>query len=517
MWPVFTAAEMRALDARAIETLGIPGPRLMENAGRGAAALIAREWAPIRGKRVLVLCGKGNNGGDGFVVARHLKAKGAKVRVLLLGSRAEVKGDAAHALAQWRGRVEEIRTEANAATVSTALDGTDIIVDALLGTGLATPARGLAAHVIGRLNESAARAGCVVVALDLPSGLGADGGALPPHAVRAALTATFAGYKRSLLLYPAAEYAGRVVVVPIGIPEAEVGRGIATFLIDDASVSGFFPKRKPDAHKGTYGHLLVVAGSIGKSGAAALAGRAALRSGVGLCTVATAVSQQPIVAGFTMEVMTEPLPETAAQSISFKAKDLVLELASQRDAVALGPGLSVDPESQALARALVAELDRPMVVDADALSALAGHLDLLDEAPAPRVLTPHPGEMARMLGTSIAGVEADRIETVREFCSRHHVHLVLKGARSVLGAPDGRVFINHTGNPGMATGGSGDVLTGMVGAFLARRFDPLAALQAGCVLHGLAGDLAAAGRGEEGLIASDIIEAIPGALNPAVR
>jgi NAD(P)H-hydrate epimerase len=218
-----------------------------------------------------------------------------------------------------------------------------------------------------------------------------------------------------------------------------------------------------------------------------------------------------------MELMTEALVETAAQSISFKAKDRILELASQRDAVAVGPGLSMDPESQALARALIAEIDRPMVVDADALSALAGHLDLLDDAPGPRVLTPHPGEMARMLGTTIAEVEADRIETVREFCSRHHVHLVLKGARSVLGAPDGRVFINHTGNPGMATGGSGDVLTGMVGAFLARRFDPLAALQAGCVLHGLAGDLAAAGRGEEGLIASDIIEAIPGALNPAAR
>jgi len=517
MWPVFTAAEMRALDARAIGTLGIPGPRLMENAGRGAAAVIAREWTPIRGKRVLVLCGKGNNGGDGFVVARCLKAKGAKVRVLLVGSRAEVKGDAARALAQWRGRVEEIRTDADAAKVVTAVDESELAVDALLGTGLAAPARGLVAHVIGRLNGSAARTGCVVIALDLPSGLDSDGGAVPGPAVRATLTATFAGYKRSLVLYPAAEHAGRVEVVPIGIPEAEVGRGITTFLLVDTSVSGYFPERKPDSHKGTYGHLLVAAGSLGKSGAAALAGRAALRSGVGLCTVATAASQQPIVAGLSMEVMTEALPETAAHSISFGAKDRLLELASQRDAVAIGPGLSLDPESQALARALVAELDRPMVVDADALSSLAGHLDLLDDAPAPRVLTPHPGEMARMLGTSVALVQADRIEVVREFCVRHRVHLVLKGARSVLGSPDGRVFINHTGNPGMATGGSGDVLTGMIGAFLARGFAPLAALQAGCVLHGLAGDLAAADRGMEGLIASDIIEAIPGALNPAVR
>ena len=517
MWPVFTAAEMRALDARAIATLGISGPRLMENAGRGAAEVIVRERAPIRGKRVVLLCGKGNNGGDGFVVARHLKAKGAQVRVLLLGRRADVKGDAADALARWRGKVEEVRAAAQFGALSTALAEADLIVDALLGTGLTGPAHGLVAHVIERLNESAARTGSAVVALDLPSGLGSDSGTLLGPAVRATLTATFAGYKRSLVLYPAAEYAGRVVVVPIGIPEAEVRRGVTTFLIGEASVSGFFPKRKPDAHKGTYGHLVVVAGSIGKSGAAALAGRAALRSGVGLCTVATAASQQPIVAALGMELMTEPLPETAALSVSFKAKDRILELASQRDAVALGPGLSLDPESQALARALVAEVDRAMVVDADALSALAGHLDLLDDAPAPRVLTPHPGEMARMLGTSVAEVQADRVEVVREFCARHHVHLVLKGARSVLGGPDGNVFINNTGNPGMATGGSGDVLTGMIGAFLARHLDALAALQAGCVLHGLAGDLAAALRGEEGLIASDIIEAIPGALNPAVR
>jgi hydroxyethylthiazole kinase-like uncharacterized protein yjeF len=517
MEPVFTAAEMRALDARAIETLGIPGLRLMENAGRGAATLIAHEWAPIRGRRVLVLCGRGNNGGDGFVVARHLKTKGARVRVLLLGARGDVEGDAFHALARWRGRIEEIQGADGLTIVERAFGETDLVVDALLGTGVTGPARLLVADVIERLNASAARVGCPVVALDVPSGLGSDDGALLGSTVRATLTATFAGWKRSLLLYPGAECAGRVVVVPIGIAEAEVRRGVTTFLLGEASLSGYFPKRKRDAHKGTYGHLLVVGGSMGKSGAAALTGRAALRSGVGLCTVATVASQQPIVAGFGMEIMTEPLPETAGLSIAFKAKDRILELASQRDAVALGPGLSLDAESQALARALVAELDRPMVVDADALSALSGHLDLLDDAPGPRVLTPHPGEMARMLGTSVAMVQADRIEMVRDFCARHRVHLVLKGARSVLGGPDGRVFINNTGNPGMATGGSGDVLTGMIGAFLARRVDPLAALQAGCVLHGLAGDLAAADRGEEGLIASDIIEAIPGALNPAVR
>ena len=514
MRPLFTAAEMRALDARAIATLGIPGPRLMEHAGRGAAAVITREAAPIRGKRVLVLCGKGNNGGDGFVVARHLKAKGARPRVLLFARRAEVGGDAAQALSRWRGAVEEIHDDG---AVARALETTDLVVDALLGTGLTGPARGIVAQAIDRLNAFTGRSGVPVVALDLPSGLASDGGAVLGPTVRATLTTTFAGLKRSLMLHPAAELAGRVVVVPIGIPPEEVGRGLSTFALEEDDVRRLFPPRPTEAHKGTYGHLLVIAGSAGKTGAAALAGRSALRSGVGLCTVATPASQQPIVAGFSMELMTEPIPETSAQTLAVKAREHLVELALARDAVALGPGLSLDPESQALARALVAEVPRPMVVDADALSALAGHLDLLGEVPGPRVLTPHPGEMARMLGTSIAQVQADRIEIVRRFCEQHRVHLVLKGARSVLGAPDGRVFVNPTGNPGMATGGSGDVLTGMIGAFLARRFDPLAALQAGCYLHGLAGDLAAADRGEEGLLAGDIVEAIPAAINRAPR
>jgi ADP-dependent NAD(P)H-hydrate dehydratase / NAD(P)H-hydrate epimerase len=517
MQPVFTAAEMRALDARAIETLGIPGPRLMENAGRGAAAVIAREWAPVRGRRILVVCGKGNNGGDGFVVARHLKAKGARPRVLLVGLRSEVTGDAAHALGRWRSKVEEIRDEAGPATVARALAEADLVVDALLGTGLTGAARGLTAQVIEQINRSTARGGVPVVALDLPSGLGSDGGALLGHTVRATLTTTFAGLKRSLLLHPSAEHAGRVVVVPIGVPQTEVDRGVSTWLLEESDIRPLFPRRPVEAHKGSYGHLLVIAGSVGKTGAAALAGRSALRSGLGLCTIATPVSQQPIVASFSMETMTEPIVETATQSLAVKAREHLVELGMQRDAVALGPGISLDTETQALARALVAEVPRPMVVDADALSALAGHLDLLGQVPAARILTPHPGEMARMLGTGIAQVQADRIETVRRFCVEHRVHLVLKGARSVLGSPDGRIFVNPTGNPGMATGGSGDVLTGMIGAFLARRFDPLAALQAGCYLHGLAGDLAAADHGEEGLVAGDIIEAIPAALNTSPR
>jgi NAD(P)H-hydrate epimerase len=509
MLPVFTAAEMRALDARAIGELGIPGATLMEHAGAGAARLLAREFAPIRGRRVVLVAGGGNNGGDAFVAARHLRARGARVRLLLAGRRAELRGDAARAAARWRGPVAELGERPDPAAVDRALGGAEVIVDGLLGTGLAGPAREPAAGLIEAIN----RAGRPVLALDLPSGLPSDTGGLPGPAVRATLTATFAGWKRSLLLHPAAACAGRVAVIPIGIPPEEVGRGIRTHLLEESDLRAALPPRRADAHKGAFGHLLIVAGSRGKTGAAALAGLAALRSGVGLCTIATACSQQPVVAGLGLEFMTEALPETAAGSPAAGARARVLELAERADAVALGPGLGLEPETQALARALVAELPRPMVVDADALTALAGHLDLLARAPAPRLLTPHPGEMARLLGTGVPAVQEDRIETTRAFCRAHRVHLVLKGAGSVVGDPEGRILINPTGNPGMAKGGSGDVLTGMAGAFLARGLAPGRALATATFLHGRAGDVAAAAQGQESLLATDVIAAI----GPAFR
>jgi len=506
--PVFTAQEMRDLDARAIRELGIPGPRLMENAGAGAARLIGRERGPVRGRRVVILCGRGNNGGDGFVVARHLRARGARVRVFLVGRRADVKGDAAWALGRFTGKVEEVLTEADLGAVGEAVQGAYLVVDALLGTGLEGPAHGLTARVIDRVNATRR----AVVALDVPSGVDSDGGAVPGPAIEASLTATFAGHKRALVMSPAAALAGQVSVVPIGIPPEEVASGIRTFLLEDADIRGYFPARRPDVHKGSFGHVLVLAGSVGKTGAAALAGRSSLRSGAGLCTIGTPASQQPVVATLGMEAMTEALAETPGQTLSLMARALIMELAARVDAVALGPGLSLHPETQALARELVADMPRPMVVDADALTALAGHLDVLGRAAAPRVLTPHPGEMARMLGRTIAEVQADRIETVRAFCMRYGTPLVLKGAGSVIGAPDGRIFVNPTGNAGMATGGAGDVLTGMIGAFLARGLPALAALQAGAFLHGRAGDIACRQWGPEGLIAGDIVEAIPRAL-----
>ena len=323
---------------------------------------------------------------------------------------------------------------------------------------------------------------------------------------------TFAGLKRGLLMGEGAELAGQVRVIPIGVPESEVGRGITTHLLEASDVASLFPDRPRQAHKGTYGHLLVVGGSRGKTGAAALAARAAMRIGAGLVTVGTPASQQPIVASLLLESMSEALDETRAGTIAREAVERISALASARDAVALGPGLGLDAETLEAARRLISDLPEPMVVDADALSALAGHLDLLSRRRGPRCLTPHPGEMARMLGVTVADVEGDRIASVRDFVTAHGVHLVLKGALSVVGDPDGQIFLNPTGNPGMASGGMGDVLTGMTGALLARGSEAGAALRAAVYVHGLAGDVASATLGQESLIAGDLIDALPRAL-----
>ena len=507
MRSVFTAEEMRRLDRHAIAELGIPGATLMENAGRGAAesiiAALPELGAPRRGARVVVVCGKGGNGGDGFVVARWLKRRGALPSVLLAFPPAEIGGDARLKLEEMRrSGIRPLRLADGAAS---ALARAHVVVDALLGTGSRGSPEGSVARAIELINAS----GRPVVALDIPSGMSADGGAPAGPAIRAALTLAFAGLKRGLVTAPGDELAGRVSVVPIGVPDGEVARGVTTFLLEASDVAPHVPRRPRAAHKGTYGHLLLVAGSLGKTGAAALAAAAAMRSGSGLVTVATPVSQQPVVASLVVEAMTEPLPETPARTLALKARDVIVELAAPRDAVAIGPGIGLDEETQQLVRSLIQELRKPLAADADALTALAGHLEALRAAPSVRCLTPHPGEMARMLGARVDDVQRDRIETAREFATRYRVYVVLKGARSVIGTPDGRVFVNPSGNPGMASGGTGDVLTGMLGAFLARGMEPGAALQSSVYLHGSAGDIAAERVGEEALIARDVVAAIP--------
>jgi NAD(P)H-hydrate epimerase len=507
--PVFTGDEMRRLDERAIRELGIPGATLMENAGCGAAdailAWLTSARRPARGRRVAIVCGKGGNGGDGFVAARWLARQGVRCDVCLVGSAADVRGDAAQKLQALKKAGLRPTVVGDAAALGPVLARAELVVDALLGTGVRSAPEGVIAEAITAVNAS----GRPVLALDIPSGLPADGAAPSGPAVRAEATVTFAGLKRGLVVPPGRDLAGRVSVVDIGVPAAEVARGIATFVLEAGDVARHFPRREASAHKGTYGHLLVVAGSLGKTGAAALAAEGALRAGVGLVTVATAASQQPVVAGLVLEAMTAPLAEGATGIIGEGAWPALAELVAARDAAAIGPGIGLDAGVQAVARRLVIEARVPMVVDADALTALSGHLEVLRKAAAPRCLTPHPGELARLLEKSVPEVQRARIEIAREFAVAHRAHLVLKGAVSVVAAPDGTVLLNPTGNPGMASGGTGDVLTGIAGAFLARGLAPGDALAAAVYVHGLAGDVAAERAGEESLIARDVIAALP--------
>ncbi|HEX3179559.1 MAG TPA: NAD(P)H-hydrate dehydratase [Methylomirabilota bacterium] len=508
MQPVYTAQQMRRLDARAVAERGIGGATLMENAGRGAAealmAALPERGLGVRGLRVAVVCGKGGNGGDGFVVARRLKRAGARPEVYLAAPVSELAGDAALKYRELRRAGLDARVAGDPETLPAALRRADVVVDALLGTG----ARGAPSAALASLIAAINAAGRPVVALDVPSGLPADGEPPAGPVVRAWLTTTFAGLKLGLVSGPGVDIAGRVRVVDIGVPAADLAGEATTFLLERGDVAPLFPPRARDAHKGTYGHLLAVAGSVGKTGAAALCARAALRAGAGLVTVATPASVQPVVATLLLEAMSAPLPETDARTVALKARDSLLELAMSRDAVAIGPGLGLDDETLRLARGLAHELPRPLALDADALTALAGHLDELRGAPAERYLTPHPGEMARMLGVPVADVQRDRVGISRRVAVDYGVHVCLKGSRSVIARPDGRVFVNPTGNPGMASGGSGDVLTGMLGGLLARGLPADRVLGAAVYLHGLAGDVAAERMGEEAMVAGDIIDAL---------
>lgn len=506
---VVTAAQMQALDRRTIEEAKVPGQTLMERAGAGLVDVVEQTFGPVAGQPIAVLCGKGNNGGDGLVAARLLARKRAKPIVLLM---AEPSALSADAKAMYRRFVKasgaaSVQTFRSDERCRALLARSTVIVDALLGTGISAPVAGLYRSAIEAINES----GRPVVAADLPSGIHADKGTVLGAAVRAAVTVTFAQPKLGLYLDQGIDHAGAIHIVDIGIPRSfmEALDGTAS-LLTWGECRNLLPTRLPSSHKGTFGHAGIVAGSVGKTGAAAMAAKAALRTGAGLVTVATPSSVNDILESKLLEAMTVPMPETKARTLARAGLDRLLSFAQARDAVALGPGLTTHPETVELMHALIPRLDRPSVLDADALNALAGRTAMLADCKVPPILTPHPGEMARLEeDTSSQSVNADRIGTARRFAQRRHVVLVLKGARTVVAHPDGRVALCPTGNPGMATAGSGDVLTGMIVGLLAQRLDPWAAACAGTYFHGLAGDLAAAELGPIGMTAGDIIERIP--------
>jgi len=516
---ILTAEQMREADRLTTERYGVASLQLMENAGAAVADYLWTTCPSLPTSEVIVLCGKGNNGGDGFVVARRLRERGASPRVFLFADPSTLRGDAAINLKSWQEEKGELCVVTGKAEWDSACDAVaygEIIVDALLGTGLKGPVEGLLAIVIEDVNKLAHGKRPFVLSVDMPSGLPSGAEDYGGPVIRADATVTFTAPKVGQLFAPRADCVGKLVVRQIGTPPAllESDPSLKSHWLEPLEFRELPLARKRDAHKGSFGHALIVAGSVGKSGAAVLAGRAALRVGAGLVTVATPVDVQPIVASGMPELMTVPLVATEVGSAGMGNLDYgrFEELTRDKSALAMGPGLSQNHETQQFIRDALQKISLPLILDADGLNAFAGQPDELGSRKTPLLaLTPHPGEMARLLGVTAQDVQARRLDIALETAARWNAYVILKGFHTILATPDGRSFVNTTGNPGMATAGTGDVLTGMLAGLTAElgteRWEYVLGL--GVYLHGLAGDLAAARVGEAPLVASDVIESLP--------
>ncbi|HEX7599154.1 MAG TPA: NAD(P)H-hydrate dehydratase, partial [Polyangia bacterium] len=508
---VLSAAQMKAVDRAAIDKFGLPGLVLMENAGRGVAEIIAREKPRLHDLDVRVVCGAGQNGGDGFVIARHLLERGAQVQVFLAMPREKISGDAAVFAKVFEALpgalVRDASFETDVSTWRAYLAGAEVIVDAVFGTGLRSEVTGPPAAALAAMNAVDA----LRVAVDIPSGLDADTGVVRGGAFAAHVTATMACRKLGLVLNPDAPV-GRVEVVDLGVsPEATLqaaeAEGPICYWLERAGVAAMLPQRGPSGHKGTAGHVLVIAGSAGKTGAALLAARAALRSGAGLATMATTAAGQVSLDAKCVSEMTACYADGDDADQESYARLLVL--AGRMKSAAVGPGVPTGPGMAALVGRLVAELPLPLVVDADALNLLGEDAaEVASSARAGRIFTPHPGEMARLCGLPVAEIAKDRLGHARHLAARSQAVVVLKGARTVIAAPDGTAFINPTANPSLGTAGSGDVLTGVIAALLAQGVPPIEAACAGVFVHGESADEAIVALGSHNLMSSDLPDAI---------
>jgi hydroxyethylthiazole kinase-like uncharacterized protein yjeF len=501
---IVSAAEMREIDRATSQRFDVPSLTLMENAGTAVAEFVVSEYPSA--ERIGVICGKGNNGGDGFVAARKLQAAGRGVRVVLLAEPSELRGDAAE---MFRKLVvtsvivrsnDELKSEQ-----ARAVFESDVLLDAILGTGFKPPVSGLYAEAIGLLNASSAP----VVAVDIPSGADADVMGEQTGAVaRADAVVTFTAPRPAHIFGRLTD--GPTVVAPIGSPDEAIASSLQLNLITAREIAPLIGPRPLAANKGNFGHVLVIGGSVGKAGAAAMAGMAALRTGAGLSTVATPKSVLATVAGFHPEVMTEPLDETADGNIALSALRRTDTLAEGKTVLAIGPGISRNSETAEFVRSAVKRYRMPIVLDADGLNAFEDRSEELSGKVGHIVITPHPGEMARLVESTVAAVQRDRINVARTFARQHELIVVLKGHRTLIAQPDGTVWVNTTGNPGMATGGTGDILTGMVAGLIAQNPERIVeAVIAAVHLHGLAGDLARESMGEHALVATDLVKALP--------
>lgn len=504
-----TAGEMQEMDRMTIESFGIPGRVLMENAGRGATQMLLDLFPDIRKKKVGVMAGRGNNGGDGFVIARYLFGCGVDVTVYLLARKNQIKGDAEANLSlisRLGVRVEEIPSQSDFDNHRADIVHREIWIDAILGTGLKSDVKGYFKDVIRFINEL----NRAVFSVDIPSGLDSDTG--HPHGVciNATATSTFAFAKSGHILHPGSHYTGRLGIVDIGIPQyiVEKKAPFQNLITPETLYSGFRP-RQPDAHKGTAGHLLVIAGSPGKTGAAAMAAASAMKTGAGLVTLGVPASLNPVLEAQLLEVMTEPLAETKDNTIAKASFESIRRLLQAKACLVVGPGLGLSDETGDLIRQVMSYAGIPVVVDADGINHLVGKTELLKTIQAPVILTPHPGEMARLTGHATRDIQKDRSGIARTFAITFGVHLVLKGAKTVIAHPDGSVFINPTGNPAMASGGMGDVLTGIIGGLVTQGYSPEYASRAGVFMHGAAADSLIRNTGPVGILASDVMNAIP--------
>ena len=512
---VVTAAEMRQIDQDTIESIGIPGIVLMETAGSTIVGAIEQHYPTA--ERIGILVGKGNNGGDGLVIARQLAHTGHDVHIFLVSPADSFTGEAAINLQIAKNlglRIEAILIEKEA--WKRWMTNCELLVDAIFGTGLRGAVRDPIATLIDAINSLSTP----ILSVDLPSGLDADTGNPLGICVRADRTVTIGLPKRGLLVHPGAELAGELEVADIGFPKRVIdAQDIKVHWTTAAEASEWIPQRPPASHKGSYGRVLVVAGSTGMTGAAALASEAALRAGAGLVTLATPKHLNPILEGLLPEVMTLPLPETDAGSLSVSATSAILEFAEKTKSVlAIGPGISQHPDTVALVHQLVREnrehkLGGRIVIDADGLNAIAQIPEIMSFLDRETVLTPHPGEMARLTNTAVSTLEADRIRTAQTYASEHGLTLVFKGAPTVISDADGNVWINSTGNPGMGTGGMGDVLTGVIAGLMAQGLSSERAATLAVYIHGLAGDIVSEKLGRHGLIASDVLKAVPEAIH----
>ncbi len=505
---VVTAQEMRQIDQQTIEQIGIPGAVLMEQAGSEVVRILREHFPECQ--RVGIVVGKGNNGGDGLVVARQLAHAGQPIQIFLVSPPESFAGDALTNLQIAQNLalpITPVLSDGELKGLKNQLASSDLIVDSIFGTGL----RGGVHDFIGDVIECINRSGKPVIAIDLPSGLSADTGIAEGACIQASHTVTVGLPKRGNLIHPGAALTGKLDVVDIGFPSSVIAaQDIQINWTRPSDAARILPPRPTHSHKGTYGRVFVAAGSVGMTGAAALTSAGALRAGAGLVTLGTPKNLNPILEVKLTEVMTLPLPETAEGSLALEAKvDIIEAIKRTKSVLAIGPGLSQHPETVSLVHSVIRESDTPTVIDADGINALARSKEILSSLSPQTVLTPHPGEMARLLGGTIEALERDRIGLAQRFAQDHNVTLVLKGAPTVVAREDGEVWINSTGNAGMATGGMGDVLTGLIAGLIAQKISGFDAAVLGVYLHGLAADLVAEKIGLHGLMAGDVLNNVP--------